>query len=482
MTLCWILIFLTFQFLNAEEANVEIYAQAGGKVILQRETHGRTLENLRDVYVNWFRGSEKTPIISRNPQGGKQGKEHPRVSFLEDFSLQISPIEESDFGDFRCEQHLLINAYTYRYKLRRVTVSKVQAVIVGETLTLKSKLEKSSLGYSLTVKWIPPKNPNCTLDPRITNRDISVSNVPMCASGVWKCIVQYDGREVTALTTVYVIDLAPAPSKPIYTAVKNTVNIPCSLSSDIPWTLLNESGLQGGSWSFTPQGNENQQPLLSLIVGSQAKWNVTKDAQIAVRERTLTDKDLSILQLPVSEKMRGEYTCTLVFKKKTFSRKVKVEVLQVSSSANSSLKEGQMVNLSCSLGPHTITPEVNWTLELWSSSCSLLSSSYAFADTSRRRKTKFCCYLECKAFHDTSNLILLYSKERVLTVFCLIICFDVYYFELVILCRLVRLFKTHEIAKLLLANLRSEKHICKSTKLFSKEDIFQTCVECLILI
>ncbi|XP_056619374.1 CD4-1 molecule [Triplophysa dalaica] len=359
MTLCWILIFLTFRFLKAEEANVEIYAQAGGKVILQRDTHGGTLKNSPNVYVNWFRGSEKTPIISKNPQGGIQGKE-PRVSFLEDFSLQISPVEESDFGDFRCEQHLFTNTFNNNYKLRRVTVSKVQAVIVGETLILKSDLETSSLRYSFTVTWVQPKNPDCELDTRSTNGDISVSNVPMCASGVWTCKVQYNGREATAQTTVYVIDLAPSPSKPIYTAVKNKVNIPCSLSSEIPWTLLNESGLQGGSWTFTPQGNENQQPLLSLIVGSQAKWNVTKDAQIAVRERTLTDKNLSILQLPVSEKIRGEYTCTLVFKKKTFSRKVRVEVLQVSSSANSSLKEGQMVNLSCSLGPHTISPEVNW--------------------------------------------------------------------------------------------------------------------------
>lgn len=54
---------------------MEIYAQAGGKVILQREKHGQTVENLPNVYVNWFRGSEKTPIISRNPQAGIPGAE-----------------------------------------------------------------------------------------------------------------------------------------------------------------------------------------------------------------------------------------------------------------------------------------------------------------------------------------------------------------------------------------------------------------------
>lgn len=124
------------------------------------------------------------------------------------------------------------------------------------------------------------------------------------------------------------LDLAPAPSKPIYTSVNHTVSIPCSLSSDIPWTLLNESGLQGGDWTFTPLGNADQQPLLSLIVGPQIKWDVAKDAHIPVQQRTVTNKYLSILDLPASEKNRGEYTCTLVFKSKTLSRKVKVHVLQ----------------------------------------------------------------------------------------------------------------------------------------------------------
>ncbi len=47
-------------------------------------------------------------------------------------------------------------------------------------------------------------------------------------------------------------DLSPFPDT-IYTSYSSsTVNIPCSSSSNIPWSVLKESGLRGGSWSFTP--------------------------------------------------------------------------------------------------------------------------------------------------------------------------------------------------------------------------------------
>lgn len=364
MTMCWILLFLTFQFLKAEETEMEFYAQAGGTVTLPRDTYRGAAEDSKDgirkLYVNWYHGSEKTLLISRNPNDATQGKQKTRFSLLPNYSLNISPVEESDFGVIRCEQHVLTEAYAKRYRLRRVTVTKVHAVIIGDTLSLRCELEDGPFSGSARVTWVPPESSNCNLK-KVHSKKVSVSDVPMCASGVWTCNVKYDGREANAKTTVYVIDLATAPSKPIYTFFNSTVSIPCSWSSDIPWTLLNESGLQGGEWTFTPLGSKNQQTLLNLIVGPQMKWDVTKGAHIAVQQRTVTNKNLSIIGLPVSDNIRGEYTCTLVFKSKTLSRKVKVHVLQVTVTPVSPVDEGKMVNLSCSLGPHTITPEVKWT-------------------------------------------------------------------------------------------------------------------------
>lgn len=137
------------------ETEIEIYAQAGGTVTIQRDTYRGTVvdssDGSRKVYVNWYRGSEISALISRNPQSGIQGgytiflkrffpfftyatimsiliqsiflylaaKEKTRVSMLPDFSLQISPVEESDFGAIRCEQHVLTEVYNKHYRLRR---------------------------------------------------------------------------------------------------------------------------------------------------------------------------------------------------------------------------------------------------------------------------------------------------------------------------------------------------------------------------
>lgn len=361
MMLCWILILSILRFLKAEET--DIYAQEGGTVTLPRDSHGTAVVNTEKVYVNWYSGPEKTSVISRNPQAGiQQGKDKTRFSMSPDFSLQISPVHESDFGLFSCEQHILAQTYTKTYRLRRVSVNKPQAVMVGETLSLKCMLETDQLSGRASVKWTPPKS--CNVNIQGSNGEITVPKVPLCASGVWTCTVKYDKREVKATTTAYVIDLS-APSDPIYTSFSNStsVNIPCSLSDDIPWDLLRDR-LLGGNWSFSPLSNANQQPkeVLTLHINSTIKWIATKagqDKPNAVQQRELKDKDLSIIK-PVSEAIRGEYTCALNFKGRTFSKKIKVEVLQVTSTAiRSPLIEGQRVNLSCSLG-HNTTHEVKW--------------------------------------------------------------------------------------------------------------------------
>ncbi len=46
-----------------------IYAQVGGTVILPRhKVEGNAAKD--NVYVNWYRGSDTKPTISKNPQSG----------------------------------------------------------------------------------------------------------------------------------------------------------------------------------------------------------------------------------------------------------------------------------------------------------------------------------------------------------------------------------------------------------------------------
>ncbi|XP_052000578.1 CD4-1 molecule isoform X2 [Xyrauchen texanus] len=385
MMLCSIVISLLLQFLEAQGSPMVIYAQEGGTVTLPRDTPV-TAEN---VYVNWYYGSvDKAPVISRNPLTGIQKGTWTRASLLPDFSLQISPVQDSDFEIFLCEQHVRKDNYIKTYKLYRVSIPKVPTVLFGDSLSLNCEVESSPV--PTTVTWSPPKNSECEREiTSYSGNTISVKDVSRCAGGVWTCEVKYENQKAKATTSVSVIDLAPSPPDPIYTSVSYsyspTVDIPCSLSSNIPWAVVTNFSLQRGSWIFTPRSDQSQLlavPLLILSVHPKTTWNITMNAQIAVQGRELKDQDLSIHKLLVSKKIRGEYTCSLKFMKKTLSRKVQVEVLQVQilqvpSSAGSSLYEGQSVNLTCTLGhPMTSDLEVKWKCPSCSTLPSLSSSPH----------------------------------------------------------------------------------------------------------
>uniref|UniRef100_A0A673LAI5 Uncharacterized LOC107717420 n=1 Tax=Sinocyclocheilus rhinocerous TaxID=307959 RepID=A0A673LAI5_9TELE len=303
--------------LLSSENPVVIYAQVGGTVTLPRY---RVEGNADNVYVNWYRGSDTIPTITKNPQSG---------------------------------------------------IQKVPAVMAGDILSLECKVDSSP--FKPRVTWIPPQNPDCNQINHYGEKT-EVRGVSRCNSGVWTCKLEYDGRKTEATTTVFIIDLSPFPDT-IYTSYSSsTVDIPCSLFSNIPWSVLKESGLRGAGWSFTPLSDpKSTQSLLSLSVDPVVRWNITQGANntIKVKGRELKDQDLSIRNLPVSENIRGVYTCDLKLNTKTLSSEVTVEVLKVSSSGGSRVYEGQSVNLTCTLGhQHSSDFEVKWSC----SSCSFISS------------------------------------------------------------------------------------------------------------
>lgn len=63
-----------------------IYAQIGGTVTLPRV---KVEENENNVYVNWYRGSENTPTIMKNPQSGIQRGEMNVFEFMHFHSTVI---------------------------------------------------------------------------------------------------------------------------------------------------------------------------------------------------------------------------------------------------------------------------------------------------------------------------------------------------------------------------------------------------------
>lgn len=138
--------------LLSSESHIVVYAQIGGTATLSRDVWG----NKDNVYVNWYRGSDQIPTISRNPQSGNlKGEMHTvlrqhnnqatvlditahvclsfvgkdmntRASLLSDFSLQISPVQDFDFEVWRCEQHELTSKSSKTYRLYPGKTEKVK--------------------------------------------------------------------------------------------------------------------------------------------------------------------------------------------------------------------------------------------------------------------------------------------------------------------------------------------------------------------
>lgn len=125
-------------------------------------------------------------------------------------------------------------------------------------------------------------------------------------------------------------DLAPSPHDPIYTCDSVTdFSIPCSLASKIPWSIVNATGVTGGSWLFNAiPTSKSSVKLLELHPNPSPAWKVPSGTQSSLKETELKNHDLSVKISRVSVKDRGTYTCSLEFGLRKLSSRVQVEVLQ----------------------------------------------------------------------------------------------------------------------------------------------------------
>ncbi|XP_062847675.1 CD4-1 molecule [Trichomycterus rosablanca] len=367
MVFLWALLLVLVPSHSAAENPEVIFAQPGGSVTIPR----RKWESTDKFYVNWFFVSDpdkELPLIGRNPQQGTNKIDNwkDRVSLSSDFSLIISPVLNSDFNLFRCKQYELTKDDVKEYKLYRVNMPTTLALLTGETLSISFDLDyRVSRLVKTSVTCYKPDGTQRVLHNMMGLTEHSISSKH---SGVWSCLLKTNVQLLNATTAVTVIDLAPSPD-PVYTSISSKLSIPCFLSSKIPWSVVNATGVSGGNWNFSPLDQpKSSKHLLTLQVKPSPFWKHLNGTRSSFMEKEVKDHDLSVQISQVNVEDRGTYTCSLKFRTKELSRMVKVEVLQVVSSALSSTLQGNTVNLSCTLG-HAMTPdlEVKWTPPRYSS-------------------------------------------------------------------------------------------------------------------
>ncbi|MCI4374712.1 hypothetical protein PGIGA_G00009090 [Pangasianodon gigas] len=358
-----LLLLLAPSYSAAEEQRV-VFAQIGNSVTLPRIAWGTKDK----IHVNWYFKEEL--LITRNPTSSSPKivpkNWHGRLSLTSDWSLTISPVIESDFGIFRCEQHELVSVTTNRYKLYRVTMP-TPPPLLARSVSLNLSCEIESEGYNLgrpTIRWLGPHKEFHPGSSNGNKHTLSVKDVSSSHSGKWTCEVTCKTcSTLNAMTDVIIVDLAPSPPDPIYTFdTSSNFPIPCSFSSIISWSTVNATGVTGGSWSFTPLNSRvSLTPLLELHLNPSPAWKVPNGTNRPLMETVLKNHVLDVKIPKVSIHNRGTYTCSLEFKPRTLTRKVVVEVLEVIALPEKDIYEGSTVNLNCTLGhPMASDLEVNW--------------------------------------------------------------------------------------------------------------------------
>ncbi|XP_076827207.1 CD4-1 molecule isoform X2 [Brachyhypopomus gauderio] len=356
-----LLLLLVLPYSPAAEQEKVIFAQPGNSVTIPRI---QVWESETDkLYVNWYVSTVTEPLVWKTPGASHKTGTEPhwkdRVSVSKDLSLVISPVLEHDFKIFRCEQHNFIDKKETIYKLYPVIMPNTLTLIAGDSLSLSCEVKPST--FRPTVNWIVPQGISCDSQENENKYTVKANHVSDKHSGLWICSVRHDGHTLNATTVVTIIDLSTSPPDPIYTSITSSPpSIPCSLSSDISWSVLNGSGLQGGSWKFTPFNSSDPPHTLLILNLTPPSWKVLNEDRF-LEHKTLNNRDLSVKSSQSSVKNRGTYTCSLHFNgDKKLSRTVQLEVLEVLSS-NSSTTEGNTVNLTCTLGsPLPSDLEVKW--------------------------------------------------------------------------------------------------------------------------
>ncbi|KAL6489504.1 hypothetical protein MHYP_G00032450 [Metynnis hypsauchen] len=359
MLVLWVLLLLLPSPPTAEGTPGVFFAQVGGSVTLPNVGHTEK----ESVYVRWnFCNQEERLLIWKHPKQDSPKNEAPdefkkRVFLSKDSSLIINPVQETDFaGLFRCERQDYRGTEQKEYVLKRVNLPTALTLLAGDDLSLSCQTERGVTAPS--IRWISPSGETYSLQ-----NSLRVKNISFHHSGDWTCEAQLDPRKLKATTAVTVIDLSSPLSDTVYTSLTSGSPpvLPCSLSSVISWSAVQDKGLRTGSWSFTPL-SQTRQPKQQLLLQLQPSiaWKKTNNSDTSnkpfLEEKELKQHDLSVKVLKVSPDVRGTYTCSLEFSAgRMLSRTLQLEVLEVLSSPSAgprgvTAQTGDTVNLTCTLG------------------------------------------------------------------------------------------------------------------------------------
>ncbi|XP_073342130.1 CD4-1 molecule [Pagrus major] len=335
-------------------ADEVVYRQVGETVTLTPPQEF----SLNEYYMYWYFGGLE--LAWHNTHGGtgfntetkdeqELQKWKGKLTWSGD-SLIISDIREEQFGTFTCKLTSSKGKRETEYKLLKlqVTMNPPSPLLPGERLSLTCDAERPQNSKQPEIHWLNPQGERINSWPR----EVTATGRH---NGEWTCVVTHNNKESRAKIKVMVVDLSPAPARPVYTSKSSPLTIPCSIPSDITWEQVKAKSVQEVHWDFFPNPDSSLIPgdpqrLFSLSLAEKLTWQPDKNRGLTPVSG-LTKGNLSLIKNKAKEEDRGDYVCTMKFSNGvTLNRTVQVNVLQIISSPGTDLISGQQLNLTCSLG------------------------------------------------------------------------------------------------------------------------------------
>ncbi|XP_068111184.1 T-cell surface glycoprotein CD4-like [Hyperolius riggenbachi] len=273
-----------------------------------------------------------------------QRKDHPQMKVLIDGSLEISDVELSHSGSYKCEKDKALVQEVELFILQ-VTAKPSSTLIVSEDLELhfQAAPQKSIRKVSWWKDGVKK-----TSEPVLEIKDVQTGD-----QGTYECQVEMDNGEKRVYSRI--IDVKGFSTTPsvVYTEGKRFIDLPWSFNFKVRQTpLLNEvEAVSGG-----------------LYYSSQLIRNLTVDKGVACWSKTSTcesikNQDATNLNIIVSSRQIGDHQMDIVLKiqdrQKKLQRKLCVANLTVSASQNQIFLESN-VTLQCRTNCIEKTEKLCW--------------------------------------------------------------------------------------------------------------------------
>ncbi|XP_030043390.1 lymphocyte activation gene 3 protein [Microcaecilia unicolor] len=341
-----------------------VFAQEGTSVTLPCNVTDERQTGHWRIAVRWSRERRTMLLVEQNGVVKRGHHMVHRATIKESlfqkgvFSLHIEPVQYMDAG-----------LYTGSIKYGELSlhcqvllhVTKVTAVPSGtlpETGRVSLTCASSYPQKEKEVRWYHNEDRISAKTHILHGKELTIKQLTPQHSGDWRCELLYENgsQKGSASYHLQVLGFSYGDLNPsfIYAMVGSSIELPCHLSGI---TKSSTAGLSV-SWSqIQSDGHKKTLPTSGLAILGSKSWSSHGSLLQSVNQNFL----LHISE--VGEGDAGLYQCSFTYHGQTFTRKLRLVTMRVSSSESGLIQEGSRLQLACELSDPSGVERYEWSKE-----------------------------------------------------------------------------------------------------------------------